>query len=96
MTVPLTQTNPVGGMKRWAAGGDAIMKNSPSLIVVAAALCLAAVGFVGAQVLVVPTEIQLPGTQPGQVSNLETPDKCDNCHGGYNRAVEPAFNWRGA
>ena len=71
------------------------MKNSPSLIVVAAALCLAAVGFVGAQVLVVPTEIQLPGTQPGQVSNLETPDKCDNCHGGYNRAVEPAFNWRG-
>ena len=45
---------------------------------------------------VVPTEIQQPGTQPGQVGNLETPDKCDNCHGGYNRAVEPAFNWRGS
>jgi hypothetical protein len=43
----------------------------------------------------VPTDIQQPGTQPGQVGNLETPDKCDNCHGGYNRAVEPAFNWRG-
>jgi hypothetical protein len=30
------------------------------------------------------------------VGNLESPDKCDNCHGGYNRAVEPAFNWRGS
>jgi hypothetical protein len=45
---------------------------------------------------VVPTEIQQPGTQPGEVGNLETPDKCDNCHGGYNQAVEPAFNWRGS
>jgi len=44
----------------------------------------------------VPTDIQQPGTQPGQVGNLETPDKCDNCHGGYNKAVEPAFNWRGS
>jgi hypothetical protein len=46
--------------------------------------------------LLVPTEIQQPGTQPGEVGNLESPDKCDNCHGGYNRAVEPAFNWRGS
>jgi len=46
--------------------------------------------------LVVPNEIQQPGTQPNEVGNLETPDKCDNCHGGYNRAVEPAFNWRGS
>ncbi len=45
---------------------------------------------------VVPNEIQQPGTQPKEVSNLETPDKCDNCHGGYNPAVEPAFNWRGS
>ena len=45
---------------------------------------------------VVPNEIQQPGTQPGEVGNLETPDKCDNCHGGYNAAVEPAFNWRGS
>jgi hypothetical protein len=46
--------------------------------------------------LIVPNEIQQPGTQPGQVGNLESPDKCDNCHGGYNQAVEPAFNWRGS
>lgn len=38
----------------------------------------------------------LPGSQPGQSGQLETPDKCDNCHGGYNTAVEPAFNWRGS
>ena len=44
----------------------------------------------------VPTDIQQPGTQPGEVSNLETPDKCDNCHGGYNSTVEPAHNWRGS
>lgn len=51
-------------------------------------VCLAA--------LTVPTDIQQPGTQPQEVKNLESPDKCDNCHGGYNRAVEPAFNWRGS
>jgi hypothetical protein len=38
----------------------------------------------------------MPGSQPGQSGNLETPDKCDNCHGGYDLAVEPAFNWRGS
>jgi mono/diheme cytochrome c family protein len=38
----------------------------------------------------------LPGSQIGQSGNLETPDKCDNCHGGYDQAVEPAFNWRGS
>ena len=45
---------------------------------------------------VVPTDIQQPGTQPGEIGNLESPDKCDNCHGGYNTAVEPAHNWRGS
>jgi hypothetical protein len=44
----------------------------------------------------VPTDIQQPGTQPGEVSGLESPNKCDNCHGGYNSAVEPAHNWRGS
>jgi hypothetical protein len=36
----------------------------------------------------------MPGSQPGSVS-LESANRCDNCHGGYNRAVEPAHNWRG-
>jgi hypothetical protein len=45
---------------------------------------------------VVPTDIEQPGTQPQEISNLESPDKCDNCHGGYNELVEPAFTWRGS
>jgi hypothetical protein len=48
-----------------------------------------------AQATSVPTDIQQPGTQPGEAS-VESPTKCDNCHGGYDAAVEPAFNWRGS
>jgi len=47
----------------------------------------------------VPTTLNdffLPGSQPNQSGNLETPDKCDNCHGGYDTIVEPAYNWRGS
>jgi hypothetical protein len=48
---------------------------------------------------VVPPVIDLPGTQPQEVGNLESPDRCDNCHGGYDSATysnEPAFGWRGS
>jgi hypothetical protein len=48
------------------------------------------------QVSTVPTDLQEPGTQPKEVTALEAPAKCDNCHGGYSQAVEPAFNWRGS
>jgi hypothetical protein len=64
------------------------------LFIAAAAAVLVAADVHAATV--VPNEIQQPGTQPRQVGNLESPDKCDNCHGGYNTAVEPAFNWRGS
>lgn len=51
----------------------------------------------------VPTEIQQPGTQPGQVGAFQSPDNCDNCHGGITqpsnpgqeREREPGFGWRG-
>lgn len=52
----------------------------------------------------VPTEIQQPGTQPGEVTAFTSPDNCDNCHGNYyytpptNAAEperEPGFGWRG-
>jgi hypothetical protein len=43
-----------------------------------------------------PSDIKQPGTQPLEVGNLESPDKCDNCHGGYNTSVEPAHGWRGS
>lgn len=42
------------------------------------------------------TDFFLAGSQPRQSGQLETPDKCDNCHGGYDSKVEPAFNWRGS
>jgi hypothetical protein len=44
----------------------------------------------------VPTEIQQPGTQPGEISGLEAVSRCDNCHGDYDHAVEPYFNWQGS
>jgi cytochrome c553 len=46
--------------------------------------------------MTVPLVIQQPGTQPQEIGNLSGPDRCDNCHGGYNTSVEPAFNWRGS
>ena len=45
---------------------------------------------------VVPNEVKMPGTQPGEVSSLQTANRCDNCHGGYNKIVEPAHNWNGS
>jgi hypothetical protein len=43
-----------------------------------------------------PNEIQQPGTQPEEVGDLMSPDKCDNCHGGYDKNVEPTHLWQGS
>lgn len=59
-------------------------------------LILSSVTLIALAATTVPTEIQQPGTQPNQVSNLESAGKCDNCHGGYDPKVEPAYNWRGS
>lgn len=71
------------------------MKMKSALLLVVMLVCTFGLGLVYAATIV-PNEIQQPGTQQREVGNLETPDKCDNCHGGYNKAVEPAFNWRGS
>jgi len=43
----------------------------------------------------VPTEIQQPGTQPGEVATFAT--NCDSCHGGTsNPQFEPSFGWHGS
>jgi hypothetical protein len=76
-----------------------MIKNNPAgkrSLVIIIALCLLFSAGLAAAATVVPNEIQQPGTQPGEVGNLESPDRCDNCHGGYDVAVEPAFNWRGS
>ncbi|MCC6358159.1 MAG: hypothetical protein IT450_05410 [Phycisphaerales bacterium] len=46
----------------------------------------------------VPTTLRdfdLPGTQPLGAAPLNKPSDCRFCHGDYDEAVEPAFNWRG-
>ncbi|UCG69853.1 MAG: hypothetical protein JSV09_02185 [Thermoplasmata archaeon] len=49
-----------------------------------------------------PTPVQedrnlfMPGTQPGNAGSFQSANKCDNCHGGYNPGVEPAYTWRGS
>lgn len=54
---------------------------------------------IAAQVNPVPTTLNdfiLPGSQPGESGAVKDASFCDNCHGGYDLAVEPAFNWRGS
>ena len=47
----------------------------------------------------VPTTLEdffMLGSQPLQSGTFINPDQCDNCHGGYDVNVEPAFTWRGS
>jgi hypothetical protein len=44
----------------------------------------------------VPMEVQMPGTQPGQAGNLESIDKCDNCHQDNDPVVTIAQDLRGS
>jgi hypothetical protein len=39
--------------------------------------------------------VRMPGTQPEQVT-LEGPNRCLNCHAGYDPPVEPGINWKGS
>jgi hypothetical protein len=40
--------------------------------------------------------VRMPGTQPNTGVVLESPNRCLNCHGGYDSATEPGFNWMGS
>jgi hypothetical protein len=40
--------------------------------------------------------VRLLGSQPQEGVALESPDRCLNCHAGYDRNVEPGFNWIGS
>ena len=60
----------------------------------AALLALAAAAWTSLPVADDPL-LRMPGTQPGQVA-LEDPNRCQNCHSGYDHAVEPGFNWQGS
>jgi len=47
----------------------------------------------------VPTTLRdfdMPGSQPFEAGILNPPEACEVCHGGYDPAVEPHFNWQGS
>jgi len=41
-------------------------------------------------------DFDLPGTQPFDAGSLNPPTDCAPCHGNYDTAVEPYFNWQGS
>jgi hypothetical protein len=45
--------------------------------------------------IVVPNEVQQPGTQPGE-AQIDATSLCDNCHGNFDPGGEPWFNWSGS
>jgi len=70
------------------------------------AIALTAVAISAAAAEVVPTEVQMPGTQPLEVAGFESPTRCNNCHAGYNDEAtalagngepqdEPSTGWAG-
>src|SRR5210317_1072361 len=65
------------------------------LIVATLLIVLTAAFAVWAQVPSNIEDFHLAGTQPNQVT-LEQPNRCGNCHGGYDAAVEPYSNWQGS
>ena len=40
--------------------------------------------------------VRMPGSQPAQGITLEAPNRCMNCHEGYNLPVEPGHTWKGS
>jgi len=69
------------------------MRKSQGLTIISTLACTIGLAFAA---LTVPTTMDQPGTQPQEINDLEPPDNCADCHGGYDPAVEPAFNWRGS
>lgn len=40
--------------------------------------------------------VRMPGTQPSNGVTLEAPNRCLNCHTGYDPDVAPGFMWKGS
>lgn len=59
-------------------------------------LLLWAVAGIAQAATVVPTEAQMPGTQPHEIGEFDKAEQCDFCHGSFNKAVEPQHNWQGS
>lgn len=59
-------------------------------------LLVAVLATASAAIAQVPTEVQLPGTQPNEVPALDPVNVCTVCHANYDSAVEPWHNWQGS
>lgn len=68
------------------------MMLSPRILVFA--VCSLAVGATLA--INVPTDVQMPGTQPHEVSGIQFSGSCGNCHGFYSPSAEPFLTWQGS
>ena len=40
--------------------------------------------------------VRMPGSQPADGIVIESPAQCSNCHGGYDKTMEPTFAWAGS
>jgi hypothetical protein len=50
----------------------------------------------GATVPTTLRDFEQPGTQPFGAGSFQDHTACTGCHGGYDPAVEPGFNWKGS
>ena len=57
---------------------------------------LISVFFLISAVLTTIDDFFLPGSQPGDSGMFDAPDNCVSCHGNYDIAVEPMYNWQGS
>jgi hypothetical protein len=79
--------------------GEAFMNTRRIAVLVAAAIAIFTVGQAAAWNPVPVKEdplVRMPGTQPDNGVALEAPNRCLNCHAGYNTSVEPGFGWKGS
>jgi len=67
----------------------------PALVLAGTSFGLLLTSFVLLGPPTVTTDIQLPGTQPLEVSIFGSA-ACTPCHAGYDAAVEPGTNWKGS
>ena len=52
--------------------------------------------FIGTQVSTTIDDFFLPGSQPDVTRSYISPQKCGNCHGGYDLDAEPEHTWQGS
>jgi hypothetical protein len=75
------------------------VRQGRSFGIAAVALAAHALASVVEAATTVPTDVQMPGTQPGETSNIESVSKCDNCDGNFANPAEPReepwFTWSG-